>query len=261
MSGANNNNLYQIEKLTNNNFSSWKYKIQMILKSRKLWKYVDGTIVDLSLVKDAESYQEAHSQIVLTISDNLVGHVRSAKTASQAWQQLCSVFEQKGLSSQIFLYRKLLNVKFDESGTMQSHISKIRELSDQLDSIGNPVKDKELAIILLCSLPERYNPLIISLEARNPNEITFDSVGARLLAEEERQKESDVTANANERAFYGERKFDSKKLPKHCNHCHRDGHVEEYCWNKHGRPPRRNIIEDQQKSSVAFTGEVESLSF
>ena len=151
MSAINYNNLYQIEKLNNNNFSSWKYKVQMILKCRKLWKYVDGSVVDLTPAKDAEADQEAHSQIVLTISDQLVGHVRGAKSACEAWKQICSVFEQKGLSSQIFLYRKLLKVKFNESGTMQSHISNIRELSDQLESIGNPVKDKELAIILLSS--------------------------------------------------------------------------------------------------------------
>ena len=99
------------------------------------------------------------------------------------------MFEQKGLSSQIFLRRKLINVKLDESQSMQIHINKIREFADQLEAIGDPVRDRELAIIILSSLPEKFNALIISLEARPPDEITFDSVAIRLLAEEERQKE------------------------------------------------------------------------
>lgn len=47
------------------------------------------------------------------------------------------------------------------------------------------MKDKDLAVIILCSLPEHSNPLIISLEARPADEITFDSIASRLLAEEE----------------------------------------------------------------------------
>ena len=112
----------------------------------------------------------------------------STKTARQAWLKICSVFEQKGLSSQVFLLRKLLNVKLDDGESMQSHINKIRELSDQLEAIGDPVRDRQLAIITLCSLPERFNSVVTSLESRPPEDITFDMIAGRLLAEEERQK-------------------------------------------------------------------------
>lgn len=57
-------------------------------------------------------------------------HIRNFKTAREAWLQICSAFEQKGLASQIFLRRKPVNVKFAESQSMQSHINKIRELAD-----------------------------------------------------------------------------------------------------------------------------------
>src|ERR1700679_824706 len=82
------------------------------------------------------------------------------------------------------------------------HINKIRELADQLEAIGDPVRDRELAILILSSLPEKFNALIISLEARPPDEITFDSVAIRLLAEEERQNESNSEKINVEHAFY-----------------------------------------------------------
>ena len=147
--------------------------------------------MDLLLVvmQRARMDQDALSQIALTVSDGVVGHIRNAKSAREAWLKICSVFEQKGLSSQIFLRRKLINVKLDESQSMQIHINKIREFADRLEAIGDPVRDRELAIIILSSLPEKFNALIISLEARPPDEITFDSVAIRLLAEEERQNE------------------------------------------------------------------------
>ncbi len=93
-----NSNLYQVDKLTNSNFAIWKFRIEMVLKARKLWKYVE-TEADAS-VKEKEQEQEALSQIALTVSDGATGHIRNAKTARQAWLKICSVFEQKGLASQ-----------------------------------------------------------------------------------------------------------------------------------------------------------------
>jgi gag-polypeptide of LTR copia-type/Domain of unknown function (DUF4219) len=228
-------NLYQVDKLTNSNFSTWKFRIEMVLKARKLWKYVE-TEADAS-VKEKEQEQEALSQIALTVSDGVIGHIRNAKTARQAWLKICSVFEQKGLASQVFLRRKLINVKLEDSEPMQNHINKIRELSDQLEAIGDPVKDRELAIIILCSLPERYNSLVISLESRSPKDLTFDMVAGRLLAEEERQKESESGSNSGESAFYSgrfPRKKSPLKSPLRCNFCGRVGHMERNCYDKHG---------------------------
>lgn len=248
------NNLYQIEKLNNKNFSSWKFKVQMVLKARKLWKYIENSEVNLSNVKEVEGDQEALSQIALTVGDPLLGHIRNAKSAHETWKQICSVFEQKGLSTRIFLRRKLINLKLDESVPMQSHISEIRELADQLESIGDTVKDTELAIILLCSLPERYNPLIITLEGRPANEITFDSVSSRLLAEEERQKESGAfQLNSGAGVFFAgkKNKYRGKLSSKTCSFCQRTGHTVENCWDKNGRPERKVNGNDAVKHAYA----------
>ncbi|MFI5423083.1 MAG: retrotransposon gag domain-containing protein [Nitrososphaerales archaeon] len=215
----------------------------MVLKARKLWKYVETSTISTD-AKEQEKEQEALSQIALTVSDGVVGHIRNCKTARETWIKICSVFEQKGLASQIFLRRKLFNIKFNENETMQAHINKIRELADQLEAIGDPVKDRDLAIITLCTLPEGYNPLIISLEARSPEEISFDLVTGRLLAEEERQKESDSSKLESAHAFYaGKNNPKGKYLGKGssaklCSFCHRTGHTIENCWDKNGRPEK-----------------------
>jgi len=257
-------NPYQIDKLTSKNFSVWKFRIQMVLKARKLWKYVETPNLSLD-AKQQEQEQEAFSQIALTVSDGVIGHIRNCKTAHEAWVKICSVFEQKGLASQIFLRRKLVNMKFNESETMQSHINKVRELADQLDAIGDPVKDRDLAIIMLCSLPEQYNPLIISLESRSPEDITFDVVTGRLLAEEERQKESGLLKlDSDHLALYsGKRdKYRGKMQSKLCTFCHRSGHTVETCWDKNGRPqskangngaaPHSYLAQDNGEPNLAF---------
>ena len=244
-------NLYQVDKLTNNNFSTWKFRVEMVLKARKLWKYVETEAG--ATVKEKEEEQEALSQIALTVSDGVIGHIRNAKTARQAWRKICSVFEQKGLSSQVFLLRKLLNVKLDDGESMQSHINKIRELSDQLEAIGDPVRDRQLAIITLCSLPERYNSVVTSLESRPPEDITFDMIAGRLLAEEERQKESDPGTRSGESAFYSGR-FPRKRPPPKCTRCGRVGHMEKNCYDKQGRSYADDTDDKKRGSSQALVG-------
>lgn len=233
------NSMYQIDKLNQNNFTIWKYRIEMVLKARKLWKYVEAEAGDDKA--EIEKEQEALAQIALSVSDNVVGHIRGTKTAKAAWEKICSVFEQKGLATQIFLRRKLINLKFVDSEPMQNHINKIRELADQLDSIGDTVKDKELAIIVLCSLPERYDSLILSLEARSPSDLTFDFVAGRLLAEEERQKEQSINSNNNDNinpvAMFSSAGKD-RNGKSVCHYCKKPGHFERNCWDKHGRSGR-----------------------
>jgi hypothetical protein len=232
-----NNSLYQVDKLSDKNFTIWKFRIEMVLKSRKLWKYVEAEAEE-GRVKEQEQEQEALSQIGLTISDRVVGHIRGLKTARAAWLKLCTVFEQKGLASQVYLRRKLFTMKFTDGGSMQDHLNNISELANQLDAIGDPVKDKDLAIVALITLPESYKPLVTTLESSPANNITFDLICARLLAEEERQKEFQPPVVPTETAFIStiNSKYDRKRSPMKCSYCGKDGHTEARCWDKHGRP-------------------------
>ncbi len=43
MSTQSNSSMYSIDKLTGDNFSSWKFRLQLVLMDRGLWEIVDGT--------------------------------------------------------------------------------------------------------------------------------------------------------------------------------------------------------------------------
>jgi len=251
--------LYHVEKLTAQNFSTWKIRLQTILRDRRVWKHVDGTasFPESGSAKQKEEWedkdQQAMSQIILTVSDSVVGHLRTAKTSREAWIRIMSLFEQKGLASNIFLRRQLLNIRLNLGTTMQSHINTIQGIADQLDAIEAPVKDVELALTILCSLPESYQPLIIALEALPPNDITFDRVCARLLAEEKRQQESssnvqigDVTAYLSQNAKHSRR----GRQTIQCAYCSKSGHNEMNCWLKN--PDQRPTEKNSDKAVSTF---------
>lgn len=241
--------------LTAANFTTWKYRLQLILRDRQLWKYVDGstpTPVEAGQRAEwEEKDQLALSQIALTVSDSVVGHVRNARTSAEAWTKLCSVFEQRGLAAQVFLRRKLVNIKLNGGGSMLDHINTVRELSEQLNAIGAPVGDGELAITLLGSLPDTYDPLIISLESRSAQDVTFDGVAARLLAEERRQQEA-VRAARIDPTLVAEQALMAKSgKRKMCSFCRRPGHSEESCWDKHGHPSNGSSSDKSSATTAA----------
>ena len=59
---------------------------------------------------------------------------------------------------------------------MLDHINRIKSLHDQLSEMGIECDDKELAMILLASLPESYNPLITALDGVGEETLTFQKV-------------------------------------------------------------------------------------
>ena len=214
---------------------------------------------------------QALAQIALTVSNNELVHLRNAKSSHEAWNKICSVYEAKGLAAKVYLRRRFFNVKYVDNGvgSMQTHINLVRDLADQLDAISASVTDEDMAMTLLCSLPESYDYLIVALESR-VDELSFDFVSTRLLSEEKRKEEAhNVSINANmvghannkgneNVALYsnahgnGNKPKSSKSVLK-CPYCNKKGHTEEKCYTKHGYPvghPKHNSTANIASVSV-----------
>jgi hypothetical protein len=116
--------IYSVDKLEASNFSSWKLRLKMILIDRGLWEVVDGTelkpapdnkaLYDAFIKKD----NQALAQIVLTLSNSQLVHVRNASSSRDAWRNICSAFEAKGLAAKVYLRRQFFTIKFTDSGSM-----------------------------------------------------------------------------------------------------------------------------------------------
>ena len=104
---------FKIEKLTAENYHSWKFNMKMYLIGKDLWEIVTGTEVMDDNISDVERRRfkkrenQALAAICLCISTNLQIYVRSSQTANDAWNNLEKHFQQKTLSKKIFYRRKL----------------------------------------------------------------------------------------------------------------------------------------------------------
>ena len=103
--------LYAIPQLTSTNFSTWKFKIEFVLKDRGLWPCVSSPPSSKSSSASSgptpDQEQKAIVQINLTMSEEMIPLVRPCKTARETWLAICDQFERKGMSSRVSLKRQL----------------------------------------------------------------------------------------------------------------------------------------------------------
>ena len=125
----------------------------------------------------------AMSIINLSITNDLQIYVRSAKSATEAWNNLADHFEEKTLSKIIYYRRKLYKMSMGKGMTMESYVNSLKTVSEHLEALNDPVSEKDLVMILISSLPEDYNNLVTALETLQIEQLTWNYVRDRVMSE------------------------------------------------------------------------------
>ena len=84
----------------------------------------------------------------------------SCKGPMDAWVTLCNIYETKSLSNTLFICHKYLMMKIQEGANSLDHINQMKALVDQLTCLVVPIRDEDLVMTLLKSLPPSYEHLI-----------------------------------------------------------------------------------------------------
>ena len=104
---------FRVEKLTSDNFFSWKFNMRMCLIGMDLFDIVQGTetLPESASQEKKQRFKKRENQalakICLNVSPSLQIYVRNAKTGKEAWESLLNRFEEKTLSRQVEFRRKL----------------------------------------------------------------------------------------------------------------------------------------------------------
>ncbi|KAH9706497.1 hypothetical protein KPL70_012225 [Citrus sinensis] len=154
------------------------------------------------------------------------------------------------------------------------HINTLKTLFSQLTTLGHNIEENERAELLLQSLPDSYDQLIINLTNNNPVEsLVFDDVAASVLNEESRRKNKENRQASSQQAEalsvtrgrstehgpsgsqnQGRSKSRSKKNVK-CYKCGKKGHVKKECWSNQKRREGKEPESSNAQGCVASTSD------
>ncbi|KAD5317746.1 hypothetical protein E3N88_17692 [Mikania micrantha] len=127
--------------LSSTNYGYWKTMIQPFLITNKLFGYIDGSIPC--------AFQ----------------HVQG-NTSRELWLALECAFAPNTTLREYTLKQKLLRIQMQLDETTTAYLTRAQEYADALANIGEPVKEKDLVMMVLTGLREEYNSLKSTILAR-----------------------------------------------------------------------------------------------
>ncbi|GKC33375.1 gag-pol polyprotein, partial [Tanacetum coccineum] len=180
---------FEIEKFNGNNFSLWKLKMKAILRKDKCLAAIGERPAE---VTDDSKWDEmdgnAIANLHLALADGVLSSIEEKKSAKEIWDHLARLYEARSLHNKNFLKRKLYALRMTESTSVTEHVNNLNTLFSQLTSLSCKIDSQERAEILLQSLPDSYDQVIINLTSNVLSDyLVFDDVAAAILEEENRR--------------------------------------------------------------------------
>ena len=123
-------------------------------------------------------------------------NITKAKTIEDLMKTLVTLYEKPSASNKIFLMKRLFNMKMSKGGSVTNHLNEFNMVTNKLSSVSVNFDDEVRALLILCSLPESLNRLVmaVSNSVSGSNTLKFDDVIGVILSEEMRRKSIDETS-------------------------------------------------------------------
>lgn len=216
------------------NWSDWKFRMNLIFEERVLKAPLEPTFSTLIQNTKEESdkailrktERECKSLLVQCLADGMLEYIKDAPTAYDMFEILRAKFEKKGILSQTFCRKKLLALKFDDSGNLADFFLEFDSLLRQLKESGVSVPENESVSYLLLTLPSPFDPILTALETVEDEKLTLNYVKEKLLNFELKKSEPETSSCSRETTAFQT----GKNNRFTCNYCHKRGHKWATCF-------------------------------
>ena len=88
-------------------------------------------------------------------------NITKVKTKKDLMKTLATLYEKPSASNKVFLMKHLFNMKMVEGGSITNHLNEFNTVTSQLPSMGVNFDEEIRALLILCSLPESWNGLVM----------------------------------------------------------------------------------------------------
>ncbi|KAA8550233.1 hypothetical protein F0562_001917 [Nyssa sinensis] len=189
-----------------------------ILYCKDLYEPIEG---DTAKPKDMddEKWKRLHRKTIGHIrqwlDDSVFSHVSNETDAQVLWKKLEARYEQKTATNKAFLIRKLVNMKFKEGGSIADHLNEFQSVVNQLATMKMVIEDELQALLLLSSLPDSWETLVVTMSNSAPDgKLSMGQVSSSLFNEETRRKLAEGHLKRNCYAWKREQKEENNNQKK-----------------------------------------------
>ena len=191
------------EKLTKSNHALWHAQVRAAIRGARLMGYLTGVTkmppetitrkdaagkeeeVPNPALEDWEATdQQVLSNLLSSVSKEILTQVATCKTAAEAWKTIEAMFASRTRARTVNTRIALSNTKKGNSSAAE-YFGKMKALGDEMAAAGRPLEDEELVEYILTGLGEDFQSLVAALCAR-VEPISIGELYSQLLSFESR---------------------------------------------------------------------------
>lgn len=217
------------------NYNNWSFRLATLLDERNLLPYIEKNLSEIvaalpetataaDKTKCAENEKKCKTIIVRTVHDCQLETIKEKKSSKEMIDALKAIYERKSVSSQLFLRKQLLTLKYNESEEMSNHFMVFDKLIRSLKSSGAEMGEIETVCLLLLTMPKSFDGLVTALETMEPDRLTPEFVKNRLLDEANKRKQGGSLMKSG-----GSSAMNAGVI---CYSCNKPGHYKSQCLQR-----------------------------
>ena len=142
----------------------------LILEEHDLEGFIEADILepegDKAKAKHKKSLIKAKRIIVDSIKDHLIPHVSSLRTPKEMFDAFSRLYEGKNINRKMTLRTQRKNVKMQDLESIQSYFTRVSQIREQIEAIGDSVEEVELVMTTMNGLPRPWDPLFKGICSR-----------------------------------------------------------------------------------------------
>ena len=211
----------RIDPLGDTNYATWAMAMELVLDDFGLWNEKLNVPIE-----GKRSWKE----IVYQLKTSQYVYVERVKCGLDAWKALAKIHEKAGMAAMNMEMKNFLNSKLN--GGMREHLSDIVARQRKLQRMGLEISDDITKGVILNSLPDRYDPLVMALDVVGASEITVE----------------DLITKLNNLKPMDDSEVALATVPT-CYFCRQPGHLKRNCW-KWKNKKREEIEEDSLEALI-----------
>jgi hypothetical protein len=97
------------------------------------------------------------------VRDHLIPHIFELKIAKEMFDAFVGLFESENTSRKLSLRNQLHCIMMSKSDSIATYFTKVSQLRDQLQAIGDKVDDVELVTVTLNGFPSSWESFVQSI--------------------------------------------------------------------------------------------------